>query len=370
VNPFKLGLATDDLFCNRTEEIDLLSRNMLSGTHTVMYAPRRYGKTSLSRVVMSRLQDRMVGIYVDLFSVTSVEDVAEKLYRCIVEALGRNAADKTSMASRIASLFKNLRLSMSFDPGTNNPAFSISLGDVSAEIHIETVIGALDEYCAKQHIKACLVLDEFQEICSLKESKKIEALLRSGMQSAKYVSFMILGSRRTILRDMFEDRKRPFYKSAYVMQLTKIQDEELVSFLARTFKKEGAIISDDESQQIVEFCDSYPYYVQKLSMLYFDMMEQGNTLAEAKELLVRMETTDCENIFVTLTAHQKRLLRSIAKARPTSIFSSSFLTEYHLVSQGGVQSSLDKLKKLDLVEHRSEGWKVVDPIFEKWLIQS
>jgi hypothetical protein len=50
------------------------------------------------------------------------------------------------------------------------------------------------------------------------------------------------------------------------------------------------------------------------------------------------------------------------------MFSNSFLVEYHLGSQGGVQSSLAKLKKLDLVEQRKEGWRVVDPIFEKWLI--
>jgi hypothetical protein len=41
--------------------------------------------------------------------------------------------------------------------------------------------------------------------------------------------------------------------------------------------------------------------------------------------------------------------------------------EYHLGSQGGVQNSLVKLKKLDLVEQHKDGWKVVDPIFEKWL---
>ena len=66
MNPFKLGLATDDLFCNRVAEIEYLSRNMLSGIHTVVYAPRRYGKTSLARVVMARLENKMVGIYVDL----------------------------------------------------------------------------------------------------------------------------------------------------------------------------------------------------------------------------------------------------------------------------------------------------------------
>ena len=78
MNPFRLTLATDDLFCNRVAEIDRLMQNMLSGIHTVVYAPRRYGKSSLARVVLTRLEDKMVGVYVDLFSITSTEDVADK----------------------------------------------------------------------------------------------------------------------------------------------------------------------------------------------------------------------------------------------------------------------------------------------------
>ena len=45
----------------------------------------------------------------------------------------------------------------------------------------------------------------------------------------------MLGSRRTILKDMFEDRKRPFYKSAYILPLPKIPEEEFTSFLVKIF---------------------------------------------------------------------------------------------------------------------------------------
>jgi hypothetical protein len=102
-------------------------------------------------------------------------------------------------------------------------------------------------------------------------------------------------------------------------------------------------------------------------MLFFDMKAKG-ALTKSEALLIAMEAPDYENIFVNLTIHQKRLLRAIAKARPVNMFSNSFLVDYHLGSQGGVQSSLAKLKKLDLVEQHKDGWKVVDPIFEMWLI--
>lgn len=367
MNPFGLGIAARDRFCNRTAEIDLLSRNMLSGIHTVVYAPRRYGKSSLARRVLADLEPGMTGVYVDLFSITTADDAAEKMYLSIVNALGRDAADKNSLAARIATFFKRLRLSLEFDQTSGVPEFSVSLGDVTAEIHLESVIANLDAYCADNKIKVCLVLDEFQEICNLKESKKIEALLRGGMQVAQHVSFMMLGSRRTILRDMFEDRNRPFYKSAYVMKLSPMPGDEFADYLIRQFAAGELILSREEADQIVAFTEAYPYYTQKLAMLYYDMKRPGASVAEAEQFLVEMESADCENIFVGLTNHQKRLLQAIAAAHPASIFATAFLTAHRLGSQGGVQSSLAKLKKLDLVEQDEVGWRVTDPIFCKWL---
>lgn len=369
MNPFGLGIAANDRFCNRVAEIDQLSRNMLSRIHTVVYAPRRYGKSSLARRVLSNLEPGMTGVYVDLFSITTAEDAAEKIYRAIVGALGRNATDSSSLASRITSYFKRMRLSLEFDQTTGNPAFSVSLGDASAEIHLESMIDNLDDYCAANGIKVCLVLDEFQEICNLKESKKIEAILRGGMQAAENVAFMMLGSRRTILRDMFEDRKRPFYKSAYIMKLTPMPSDEFADYLIRQFAAGDLLLSHEDATQIVVFTEGYPYYTQKLAMLYFDMKRPGASVAAAQQFLLEMESADCENIFVGLTNHQKRLLQAIAESHPGSIFATAFLTSHRLGSQGGVQSSLAKLKKLDLVEQDEVGWKVTDPIFRKWLVQ-
>jgi len=366
-NPFKLVLAKGEDFCNRTAEKELVCQNMRSGIHTLIYAPRRYGKSSLAIVVSEMLTD-MTCISIDLFSVTSPEDVAEKMYRGIVASLGCNAADKTSLGERILRSFKRLRLRLEISSTTAFPEFSVALGDDAAEIHLEHIIASLDDYCAAQGIKVCLVLDEFQEICDLKESKKIEALLRGGMQSAEHVSFLIMGSRRTILRDMFEDRKRPFYKSAYVFPLPRIPTDEFVAFLMSRYHAGGKVLDVEVAKELVEFVDAYPYYVQKLAMLHFEMGGDRDSFTEVKSLLVKMEAADFEGLFLGLTNHQKRLLRAIAKQHPANIYSQSYLTSWRLGSQGGVQTSLAKLMKLDLVEFHDKVWRVVDPVFEKWLL--
>lgn len=368
MNPFKITVVTGDLFCDREKETEYLVNNMLSGMHTVVHAPRRYGKSSLAHVVLSRLEGQMVGIYVDMFSVTSHEDVAHQIHKCIFNALGRRAVDKSAFLTRLAEFFKNLRLGLSFDPVTKNPEITVGFESESIDTYIDTVIDALDNYCAQHQIRVCLVLDEFQEICNLKDSKKIEGLLRAGMQMAKNVSFMMLGSRRTMLRDMFEDKKRPFYKSADIMPLPKIPEDALVDLIERISNKEGVTISHGDAQQIVSYCNSYPYYVQKLAWIYFDMRQEGRSLSEAQDHLLEKETPVYEDIMLNLTLPQKRLLRAIAKENPKAIFTSDFFLKYKLGSHSGVQNSLAKLKRIDLIEQQDGRWRVVDSIFEKWLV--
>lgn len=363
-NPFRLGIAHGKAFCNRSREMAQLTRNMRSGIHTVLYAPRRYGKSSLAMAMAESLE--MVSIYIDLFSVTCAEEVAEKMYRGIVQELGRTAADKASLAKKVLASFKKLRLRLEFDQASAAPEFSVSLGDEKAEVHLEELIGSLDDYCQRQGIRVCLILDEFQEICGLKESFQIEALLRSGMQHARQVSFLMMGSRRTILKDMFEDKKRPFYKSAVVMALPAIAAEEFIPFLVERYADSGRALKPADAAEMIEFTNGYPYYVQKIAMLHFDLEGEGG-VAEVKKQLLESESGDFESIYLGLTNHQKRLLRSVARLRPAEIHSQAFLTAGRLGSQGGVQTSLAKLKNLDLVEQRVGVWRVVDPILEKWL---
>lgn len=107
MDPYKITVIAGDLFCDREKETKYLVDNMLSGMHTMVFAPRHYGKSSLARIVLSRLEEKMVGIYVDLFSVNSHEDVALKLYRRTFEALGRGAVDKAALLFQLAEFFKN-----------------------------------------------------------------------------------------------------------------------------------------------------------------------------------------------------------------------------------------------------------------------
>src|SRR3954452_21433705 len=80
-NPFQYGaLALDEAFTNRDDEIAELSADIRNGQDVVLFAPRRYGKSSLIWRVVQRLVKRGVLVgQIDLMSTPTRGKFAERL---------------------------------------------------------------------------------------------------------------------------------------------------------------------------------------------------------------------------------------------------------------------------------------------------
>ena len=62
---FPTKLATGKAFCNRLNEINFISDNINKCRHTVIYSPRRYGKSSLVNKVVT--DKKLPNATIDLF---------------------------------------------------------------------------------------------------------------------------------------------------------------------------------------------------------------------------------------------------------------------------------------------------------------
>src|ERR1043166_711236 len=84
VNPFVYShpLAPDDIV-DRDDETRRLLANAVGGHYVRLYAPRKYGKTSLLRRVLrdAERHEGMIPILVDLYGVLSVADVTIRFER-------------------------------------------------------------------------------------------------------------------------------------------------------------------------------------------------------------------------------------------------------------------------------------------------
>ena len=108
-NPFRFReLSPGDPFCNRLQEQKRLLSCGHAPANVVLFSPRRYGKTSLTRRVQAQLSERgFVTVYVDFFGVSSVYEVAGRIARSVYRALHQRES-LLKKGKRFLTLQRNL----------------------------------------------------------------------------------------------------------------------------------------------------------------------------------------------------------------------------------------------------------------------
>ncbi len=369
-NPFTLGIAQGDDFCDRVKETRELIRHAENGNNVVLFSPRRYGKSSLTKKVLRELEKKgFLTAYIDLFPIHSEQDFVSRLATGIVRGIGRGVNEKT-FGQRMKGIFK--RISPTLEVGLTGIKLSLKLEkDTQPELILEDLMEGLHDYVKKKKLRACIVLDEFQEITDLPQAKKIEGLLRSFMQLHKEIAYFYIGSRRRTLQDMFTQKSRPFYKSAFLYPLGTIPENEFMSYIIEKFKTSGKECSKDAAGKIYAAACGYPYYVQKLATLAWDSTKRRctpETVQLGYQLLLETEAADFEGIWSGLALTQKALLKALAQEPTSSPYGRQFLERYQL-SIGGAQKAMDVLLQKDLIEKSREVYRLTDPIMAAWLVK-
>ena len=369
-NPFTIGIVqTEDEFCNRKEEREELNRFAQNGSKVLIYSPRRFGKSSLVTLVLKDLRKKgFLTAYVDLFPVTSEHDFVVRVASAVFKGFGQDVSPK-SLIEKIKGIFSSIRPIIEVSP--EGYSISAKYDPISrSQMPLDDLMEGLYNYVKKMKLPACIALDEFQEITELPEVKRIEGTLRSHIQFQKEISYFYIGSRRRILQDMFNNRARPFYKSASSYELKPIAKDHFVPFIEKRFSETGKFCSKVVAEDIYVAADGYPYYVQKLAAIVWDITEKESSkelVKQALTLLIKSEAVDFEGQWGSLSLSQRALLKAIACESTPSPYSKEFLVRHDL-SVGGAQKALKILIAKDFIEKSADGfYKLTDPIMVAWL---
>jgi hypothetical protein len=370
-NPFIISVIPPEApFCNRTRELRQLISYGSAGTNVVVFSPRRFGKTSLVKRVQSNLAKKgMLTLYADFFGVTSVDDVAGRIAKCVYVFIRGNEP----------LMKKAIRLLTAFRPvlkPAEDGSFAISIESTGQNLQgIELLDKTLDdlglfmEQVGPESVH--IVFDEFQEITELRD-KKIEGTLRSHIQFHRS-SYFFVGSRRHILLGMFNEKSRPFYQSAQLYELKKLPHDELVGYLMDQFKRGGKRCPEQNAEKISLLSQQNPYYAQKLALNVYEVsgkVVHGKDIKGALELMIDNEIFFYQAILQALAPRQIALLRAVAIESSKTLLSNRYISRHDLGSIGAVQAALKKLRQLDLVEKNPDNrHQLVDPIFKLWLQQ-
>lgn len=369
---FPLGYAQGPAFCNRDRERAELAENILSGVHTYITGTRLYGKTSLVRQVATELgrkrAPRVHSYSVDVLTVGTIEEL---------DALLRDAAGKLSaqflpknkrVLGHLGTFFQGFRPELTF----RNDGVSVKLfSDKVSSATITELLEGLDQ--AAQHYKrrAVLIIDEFQEIAHIESSRTIEAAIRNVAKGATALSFVFLGSERSSMKLMFEDKSRPMFNSASVhMALERISAQDYRTFLVEAARMRWKkTIGDSAVDTILELTDRHTHYVNMLCRLLWrkSRMPTANAVQDTWTELLRVQRNHVQRDIGGLAGAQRSVLRAIAIESTDQPTATAYLARFKIAS-ATMRRSLDVLKERDFVrETRSGHWEVVDPVLRNIL---
>ncbi|MBA4416473.1 MAG: ATP-binding protein [Syntrophus sp. (in: bacteria)] len=369
-NPFVFKeLPIDAPFCDREKELKDLVSHAANNSNVVLFSPRRYGKTSLTKRVQAQLvQNGFIAVYIDFFGVDSTEDVAARL-----------ASQLYAFCHKNESMFqKAMRLMSSWRPVIKPDSYdglSISVEPVGHKKGMDVLDETLSQFgklVAESDIQFHVVFDEFQEITELPDSIKVEGLMRSHMQTHQNVSYFFVGSRRRILVDIFNEKKRPFYKSAISCRLPPLPKDEATVFIIERFSSGGKKCPEDIAEMIFNSVNGYPYYIQRIPYSIYEVSEKETITRDdyVRGALQTMEDekTIYEALIGSLSIQHIKLFSALSRESTASPFSANYMARHGLGSVGGVQGALKKLINLDYIEKGEDGvFCVVDPMFALWL---
>ena len=363
VNPFVYSrpIAPDDVI-DRDEETKQLLRSAVGGHYVRLYAPRKYGKTSLLRRVLrdAERQEGMIPILVDLYGVLSVADVAIRFERAYARQL------KGKIRARIEEFLQSTGLGLSLG----------ALG-VSAKLQLDPRTDPLPALHALLDLplrldegggfRALVVLDEFQDITKVKE---MDALLRSHIQlQGEVASFIFAGSEPGLMRELFEDRERPLYGQAVPMRLERLADADIADYIAARFRETSRSVGE-ALNPLVGAAQGHPQRAMLLAYRLWEQVEPGGTAT--LDSWTQAHTSALEELRPEFDANWRRLGTSAQKALRAVVagagspFRRQVLEQLNL-PKSTARAALGSLLANATVEQQGDAYVVVDPLFAEWI---
>ena len=371
-NPFRFGaLARDDAFTDREAEIAELVADARNGQDVVIFAPRRFGKTSLVDRVHQRLvRDKVLVGHVNLMMAPTKEKLAERLAAVVYEDIAGPLTRARDFTSRI---FRGLRITptMSVDAQTGLITFSFAAGRERQDIDatLERLLQLIAEVAADRERRALLVLDEFQEIIEL--DPDLPKLLRTVFQEQPDVAHFYLGSKRHMMQRIFNDEQEPFWRSAKQLELGPIPIGPFAEFITRRFAGTNRRTDSRIVNRLLAVTSGHPYATQELC--YFAWQEVGaEQRAEAADVdaaLARVLSSEHAHfslLWERASSVQRVLLTELAR-EPGRPLSADYRNRHNLPGPSTVQRAVETLERQELVARERGLVRIVEPFLAAWL---
>jgi len=368
-NPFKYGtVVSGEDFSDREEEVEQLTSSLKETVRIFLVAPRRYGKTSLIRNVLSALGRRKaLTVYVDLFWANSPREFIE-LYTTAIMRSSRSISRRATHFMK--EFLPKLRPRLGFDP-SGNPEVSLDFSKMSGAVAVEEALDLPEQIAKSEGRRLVVAIDEFQEIMRI-GGEDLERKFRAAIQHHDHVSYLFAGSKSHMLINMVSEKTRPFYQMGTLMALDKIPQDVFSEFIRFKFAASSKAISASALSRIFRESDNVPHYVQLLSFYLWDHFQhvqniETHHVEEALSLVLRGQEPAFLTIWEGLTVHQRKTAKAAAILKGRLLTSKGIINRFDLESASNVAKSLGALCSKSILRREPEGYVFEDVLFGRWV---
>ena len=373
-NPFRFGgLALDEAFANREAEVQELKFDVLNGQDVVIFAPRRYGKSSLVWKAMQQLVGHEVRVaYVNLMTTPTKAKLAEKLAAAIYEYVAPPGA---RARERALAPFRGLRISPRVTVNPENGAYHFSFGvdhsPTDLEATLERLLELPAELAADEDRRVALIFDEFQEVETIDPG--LPKLMRTVFEQQPEVAHVYLGSRRHMMERLFNDANEPFWRSAKKVELELIDARQFEGFIRKRFRATKKDAPAAVVAELLERTGGHPYATQELCYFLweqtpFDGAAAPADLEAALAAVLRSENAHFQVRWESAAAAQKLVLSALAK-EPGRPLTGAYRARHDLPGPSTVQTALDVLRDGELITRESRGsYRISEPFLDQWIL--
>ena len=371
-NPFTFGaLALNEAFTDRGRELADLVADMRNGQDVVIFAPRRYGKSSLVlRAAQDAIRRRVLVGYCDVMKTPTKERFAAALSRTIYEDLESPVGHALDRAT---ALFRGLRVRPTIEVDPDDASLRFSYEPVPRREDIDDTIERLlelpGEIAAERKRRVALVFDEFQEVIRIDE--RFPNLMRSVFQTQPEVAHVYLGSRRHLLDRIFSDRNEPFWRSAKHAELGVIAAEQFTPFLRERFAATQRSVSDEALDRLLAATRGHPYATQELAYFLWELVPTGKEadvadVESALEQVLQSEHNHFARLWEEATENQRLVLIALSD-EPGRLYSGDYRARHRLPSSTYIQRAVGALTHEDLIARGREGYAIIEPFLPDWV---
>lgn len=375
INPFNFGdLALDEGFTDREAELRELEADVRNGQNVVVFAPRRYGKTSLVWRATQELvkRDEVLVAQVDLMRTATREQLAAKLAQALYEQV---ATPLDRVRERAGEIFRGLRIRpvMTLDPQDGSLGFSFAAGHPREDVNatLERLLELPAELAAERGRRVALVFDEFQQVIKLDPG--LPALMRAVFQSQPDVSHVYLGSKRSLMEELFNDVNEPFWRSAKHIELGPIPVDAFAVFIAERFMGTGKEAPAAVVDAVLAITWGHPYGTQELCYALWEETPLGAAataagLDAAMARVLRSENAYFTHVWEGASRAQRVVLQALAADPPDAATSDEYRRRHGLPAPSSVQRALDALVTDELVAREGPGrYRIAEPFLAEWI---